>query len=196
MYAVFLFITHFILFSLDSSGTLPLFDDRVLLTGSLRFPFIVIHVDVFWLDCSDTVFEFAEVEPRFFLLQLLCGTLATAAWHGSLILNKSQEMLKLKLFCALPYPTLVMPQCCTCTFTLSMEFKPKYHAGSPLHLCHTIFYTFPSLQKHDRLSTCGLDHLALRSQSLNYLFSHWCRPQLGLASHAVQEVLCITWLSW
>ena len=25
------------------------------------------------------------------------------------------------------------------------------------------------------------------------MLSHWCRPQLGLASHAVQDVLCIMW---
>ena len=38
-------------------------------------------------------------------------------------------------------------------------------------------------------------NLALRPQSLRYVFSHWFTPQLGLASHAVQEVLCITWVS-
>ena len=33
----------------------------------------------------------------------------------------------------------------------------------------------------------------LRSQNLSYMLSHWCRPQVGFASYAVQEVLCITW---
>ena len=37
--------------------------------------------------------------------------------------------------------------------------------------------------------TCNL---MLRSQNLSYMLSHWCRPPLGLASHAVQEVLCIS----
>ena len=37
--------------------------------------------------------------------------------------------------------------------------------------------------------TCSL---ALRSQSLSYVSCHWCRQQLGLASYAVEEVLCIT----
>ena len=38
-------------------------------------------------------------------------------------------------------------------------------------------------------------NLAFWSQSLSYVFSRWCRPQLGLASHAVQGVLSITWVS-
>ena len=36
-------------------------------------------------------------------------------------------------------------------------------------------------------------NLILGSQNTSYMLSHWCRPQLGLASPAVQEVLCITW---
>ena len=63
--------------------------------------------DLFWPDCSDTVSEFAEVEPRFFLLQLLCGTLVTTAWHGSLILIKSQECQMLNLFCSLRYASIL-----------------------------------------------------------------------------------------
>ena len=39
-------------------------------------------------------------------------------------------------------------------------------------------------------STC---YLMLRSQIWSYMLSHWCRPQLGFASHAVQEVVCIMW---
>ena len=35
--------------------------------------------------------------------------------------------------------------------------------------------------------------IMLRSQNLSYTLSHWCRPQLGFGSHAVQEVLCVTW---
>ena len=33
----------------------------------------------------------------------------------------------------------------------------------------------------------------LRSQNLSYILSHWCRHQVGFASYAVQEVLCIMW---
>ena len=29
-------------------------------------------------------------------------------------------------------------------------------------------------------------------QSLIYMFPHWCKPQFASASHAVQEVLCVT----
>ena len=35
--------------------------------------------------------------------------------------------------------------------------------------------------------------IMLRTQNLSYMISHWCRPQWGFASNAVQEVLSNTW---
>ena len=114
-------------------------------------------------------------------------------------------------------PIWPMPASVLSPFLFLVGAEPKLYRGpnSACSPCPCVFLALQSLQcclpsgcykRHDRLSTSFVEigynlpnlsnrrtcNLALRSQSLSYMSSHWCRPQLGLSIHAIQEALSVT----